>query len=602
MEIDRISLARNFIKTALKAKKLLKIYPANNIIYRNAINETFSAVSEYLAACGDLVLLIKPDAISVDSDRVYESMGKADNFAFFFFKEGIRELTLKQSLHQNELEEFLKLTGTDFDKDDSGADFISSVWEKSFERIKLTVDETAYIEGDDIPSTAGWGMGIGDVGAVIGGAEQVENGAVLEAGSSHLSWAGSQGNHTAENTEGEIYSDDRLDDGLLFNAYQDALASENTAPLAVNELTVDERGFILDEIKQEHTENAGRLAEILINLLSSSCDNAEACFTTNALENLIIYCLRCDDIRSVLVILRGVRLLPSENRVGRCGTISLMEHCNHVISFCGSQSAAEQLGRILDTTKVISEADLTEYAQLVGKGSVALLISLLGQLQNISARRLVNNVLIHVGKEDMETLVARLKDPMWYVVRNVIYVMRNIGDESVLDSLLWLSGHENQRVRLEIVKALNVFRNARSVRALAGFLDDSDSTVRLSAIGVCAATAKEDPAAAAIVRDAMFARIRHSGFENRDFREKKSFHEALAALNDKEVEGYMISILRKKSIFGGRKSNENRACAIYYLGLASSREAVPIIEKLSHSSDRLIRDHAVAALDGRHHE
>ena len=602
MGIDRTSLARKFIKVALKAKKLLRIYPANNIIYRTAIDETYSAASEYLSSCGDLVLLIKPDTILLDSDQVYQSSGKLDNFAFYFFKEGIRELTLKRGLPKNELEEFLKLTGTDFDRDDARGDFISSVWEKSFQSIKLTIDEMSFIESDAIPGTAGYGMGEGNAGAVIDGAEQLLTGGASEAVTQQLSGVRSQGDPSGENTEYEIYTDNSLEDSLLLSAYKDAVARENAVPLTINELTTHERGFILAEIRQEHAENAGRLAEILMEMLLVCCDNAEACMTTKAIQDLIIYCLRGNDIGSVLVAIKGLKLLPSEGRMNRRCTISLTEHCDNVIAFCGSKPVIDQLGRILDATKEISEADLTEYARLIGRVSVALLISLLEHLQSISARRMVNNVLIHVGKQDMDALVARLKDPTWYVVRNIVYVLRNIGDDSVLNSLLWLSGHENPRVRLEVVNALNVFRSARSVRALTGFLDDSDSTVRLSAIGVIAAAAKESPATATIVRDAIFARIRHSGFENRDFREKKSFYEAMAPLNDSEVEEFMISTLRKKSIFSSRKGSETRACALYYLGLAGSREAIPIIEKLRNSSDRLIRDHAVLALQRKQHE
>jgi len=38
MENDRVNLAQNFIKAILKTKKMLQIYPSNNVIYIAAID------------------------------------------------------------------------------------------------------------------------------------------------------------------------------------------------------------------------------------------------------------------------------------------------------------------------------------------------------------------------------------------------------------------------------------------------------------------------------------------------------------------------------------------------------------------------------------
>jgi hypothetical protein len=58
----------------------------------------------------------------------------------------------------------------------------------------------------------------------------------------------------------------------------------------------------------------------------------------------------------------------------------------------------------------------------------------------------------------------------------------------------------------------------------------------------------------------------------------------------------MMEVLKKKSIFGGRKIAENRACAAHYLGLAKCKEALPLLEKLRGSSDTLLREHVTIAI------
>jgi HEAT repeat protein len=64
----------------------------------------------------------------------------------------------------------------------------------------------------------------------------------------------------------------------------------------------------------------------------------------------------------------------------------------------------------------------------------------------------------------------------------------------------------------------------------------------------------------------------------------------------------MIGVLKKKTLFSSRKSIESRSCAAYYLGLAGSREALPLLEKLGNTSDHLLREHVAAALQRIKHE
>ena len=601
MDNNRIDLARNFIKAALKAKKMLQIYPANNILYRNAIEDTFSIVQKYLLSYGDLVIRITPSEMLVDSEQVYQSSGKMDNFALFFFKEGIRDLTFKEGLPKTELEAFLKLTGMDFDRDDSNGDFISSVWEKGLENIKVTIDEIAFLEGGDLQSSLGSEPGRGDTEGAMKAAESLtEEG--LGTGAMFLSGIKAQGDMSAEDGEDGIWWMNEREDGKLLSAYQEAINREEISSVAVKELTPDERGFIVAEIVKDSSENNGRLVEILIEILTTSCNSAEAGGIAKSFEDLIMHALRGNDFGSVLMALRGIREISSESYEGLRSMSNIQEHADNVLAFCASRAVMEQLARMMDSAKGINEEELTEYAQYLGKGAIQLFMSLLEQLQSISARRMVNNVLIHVGKENMDALVERLKDPTWYVVRNIVYVLRNIGDNAVLDDILKMLRHDHPRVRLEVVKALTNFRSVKALQALKDSLDDSDSTVRLSAIAGMGTIAKESSGARLFSVDAILAKIKEKVFEERDFKEKKAFYEVLALLNDSEVDEYMISLLKKKNIFSSRKRIESRACAAHYLGLAGSRKALPLLEKLGNASDPLLREHVAAALRMIKHE
>ncbi|HTZ17755.1 MAG TPA: HEAT repeat domain-containing protein [Dissulfurispiraceae bacterium] len=606
MENERIELARNFVRTALKVKKLLQIYPSNNIIYQNAIDEIFSVARKYFAADGDLVINVTSSELLVGSEQVFQApvgtLARMDNLALFFFKEGIKELTFKTELLKNELEEFLKLLGHDFDRDETGPDFVSALWERGFENIKFTIDEIAYID-DDLPGTPllSQAVGKGEGQGESGPAAEEE---ALESGIEFLSSISSQGDMLAEETPEDISRTGRREDSKLIAAHRDALSAEDALPIATAELTPQERGFILAEAKDDIPAETGRLADILLKMLATCRDKAEADSISKSIESLMAYALKGNDIRSVLATLKGAIAMPhgDDPSAGDNTDSDQSEtYADKVSAFCSSPAAMQQLERILDSSKQISEEDLLEFARVLGRRAIASFIDLLDRLQSISARRMVNNVLISIGEQDIKVLAENLKSPTWYVVRNIIYVLRNIGNTSVTDDIIATARHEHPRVRLEVVKALSRFDSVKSFQALTEFLDDPDSTVRLSAITVIR-TAGKGTGLGLIARDAILVKIKDKGFGERDFKEKKSLCETLALLGDSETDKYMLRLLGKKSLFAGRKNNENRACAAYYLGLTGNIESIAILEKLRSAADPLLRDHASAALQRMRHE
>jgi HEAT repeat protein len=560
MANDRSALAGNLIRAILKSKKLLRLYPANNSVYLNAIDEVYSSAADYLKNYGDIIFTIKPAEIIVDSEQVYHSTEKIDNFAMFFFREGVRELTFREGLKKTELEDFLKLMGTDFTKDD----LLSATWERDFENIKLIVDDLVLFEGSDMATgeqavRSGSGTGQGGEG---------EAGKGVEAGI--------------------IEAEKGSEEEKLQKVYREGLEKEDVMPISAGDLAVEERAYIVSEMQKDPSEKTDKLINILLIMLFSEKSQESADKIEKALEDMISYSLKSGSVSTLLMTLRSIRQMASKADESPA-------QIRQFDSFCIDQKMIKQLGHILDTTRSIKEEDMLEYAKYFGKDSIGPLITLLADLQTMTARRMVNNVLINVGRGNINALVERLNDPVWYVVRNIIFVLRNIGDNSVQNSILRIAGHENARVRLEVLKALGDFKDSGSLPVLQAGFDDGDSLVRLTAVSVLGSLAADVPQFAGFVRDAIVEKISGKSFEDREFREKKSFYEALAVVRDRGVEESMLDIIKKKVFFGTKKQAETKACAAHYLGLAECREALPILEKLAGSSDPLIAEYAAAA-------
>jgi hypothetical protein len=570
MENDKLSTAKNLIKSILKSKKLLHIYPSNNLIYQKAMDEVYDFASNYLKAHGDIVFNITPSQITVDSEPVYQNEDRADNLALFFFKEGITEMIFREGLKKEELEEFLNILGADFSRSDTGEDFLMATWERNFEHIRIIADdlflpETGELTPDD--TQVYLNIALGEPG-----------------GDYHEGIAADRGD------EGKPQAAD--EDEKLNRAYAGGLGKEEITPLSSGDLSAEERAFIMAEMQKDPAEQINKLANILILILLNERSQAEAEKITKAIEDVIFYSVKDGSIVTLLLVLKRLKGLDRQPETSEVVATQIQ----HLLTFCISPQILSQIGSMLDKTKGLKEENLIEYAWYFGGDAVMPLITLLESLQTMHGRRVINNVLIHMGKENIDAIISRLSDPVWYVVRNIVYVLRSIGDIKAQDSLLKVAKHEHPRVRIEVLRAIQDFKNIRVLQALKDFFDDSDSLVRLTAVSVIGNLANENSETAFFARDAIMEKISEKGFDERVFKEKKAFYEALGSVRDISVEEFMRKALKKRGIFSNRKQIEARACAAYYLGLAGSRNALPALEKLMESSDSLLAEHAAAAV------
>ena len=59
-----------------------------------------------------------------------------------------------------------------------------------------------------------------------------------------------------------------------------------------------------------------------------------------------------------------------------------------------------------------------------------------------------------LGPDVVPEATRWLMDPNWYVVRNIIALLRTVGDRSSLATIRRLTGHADLRVRLEALRTV----------------------------------------------------------------------------------------------------------------------------------------------------
>lgn len=134
----------------------------------------------------------------------------------------------------------------------------------------------------------------------------------------------------------------------------------------------------------------------------------------------------------------------------------------------------------------------TEFLAAIGSASVKKLVEHLADEEDASNRRALIELLTVIGRNNIAALLPSLRDPRWYVVRNVVTVLGKTGGKSAVAPLKKVAAHEDPRVRVEVLRALIPLTPGQSARLLIEALGDRESRVRQAAATLLKTSPSED--------------------------------------------------------------------------------------------------------------
>lgn len=542
MEISEESKeARDIIQNLIKSKKTIRMYPQNNPIYAKILEDSYARFKSFFDYHESIVLSIKQNSILYDNEQIYYNPDKEDNLALFFFKDGLRELTFKKGLMREELEEFLKIIALDFDRDAIDDDVVTLLWEKDFQNIQYVVDEAFLADADE------------------------EDYAIK----------------TEEQAKEKV-----TDVNDLMKAYEDGFVQEDVKGISIVPLTDNDLQMLVKELEKDSSEKIGKLTLILFEIIYQSEDKTDVEQAFTFLKDAINFSMKHGDMETAIEVMRKAKKilenpLMSENE---------KRYMMLLPSYLGTDEIISLLADILDSGIEIDMTIYDEFVACLEKNAIEPLIKYLGELKTIRARKNVIEALISIGKKDIQALSRGLDDQRWYVVRNIIYILRRIGDRKAIDYLLKTVKHSDIRVRKEGIKALGELGGKEGIQTLRECLDDTDMQIRVAAAKSFASIGSEAP------KRILLDKIAEKSFKDKDFEEKKEFFEAISRWKDPEIFDFLVKILKTKSFFGRAKLYESKACALLCLGLLGNKDALPLLYKYQDSGNKLLRDCSLSAI------
>jgi len=538
---EELKEVKDILQNLIKSKKTIRMYPQNNPIYIKILEDSYERFKSFFDYHDSITLSIKQNSIYYDSDQIYDNPEKEDNLAMFFFKDGLREITFKNGLQQEELEEFLKIIALDFDREAIDDDIVTLLWEKDFQNIKYVVDEAYLVDADE----EDYSMKI------------------------------------EERAREKV-----TDVNNLMKAYADGFVEEEMKGISIIPLTDKDLQMLVKELEKDASDKIGKLVSILFEIIYQSEDKSDLEQAFTFLKEAIHYSMKHGDIYTVLDVMKRANEIIDDPLMSE----NDKKYMKMLPSYLGDEEIVGLLAEILDSGIEIDGTVFAEFMNYLEKNAIEPFVKYLGELKTIRARKSVIEALITIGKKDIQALSRGLNDQKWYVVRNIIYILRKIGDRRAIEYLLKTVRHADIRVRKEVIKALGELGGREGIQTLRECLDDPDMQVRISAVKSFAAIGSE--AAKRITLD----KIAEKNFKEKDFEEKREFFEALSRWKDKEVLDFLVKILKTRSFFGRAKLYESKACALFSLGLLGNKDALPLLYKYKDSSNKLLSDYSNLAI------
>jgi hypothetical protein len=533
---EELLAAKSVMQALLKAIKTVRMYPSNNPLFKKTLEEVLTRFNEFMDYREEFHLKIGQYHIYYESEEIYHNPGKNDNLALSFFKDGLRELIFSKELTYEEIEEFLKVITTDFDKDALDDDVVTLLWEKDFQYIRYVIDESYFHDESDYESQA------------LGELEQDPSGPAN-----------------------------------LQRAYDNFMhETEDVKDISVDPLSDEDLNLLLDDLEKDSGKKAAKMAGILLEVLYEANKEEEYRDAVRYFIEIIEYLLKHGNFHDFVKVQAKLRRIVEDDNSGD----EIKRNAARIMSFSGSFKILQLIGNRLDQDQNVETGDFNEYVTFLDKSHIQDLMKILGDLKTIHARKMFISALVYVGRDEISAFLKGLSDSRWYVVRNTVHILRKIGDRSVVDHLIRTVQHSDLRVRKEAIRSLGEIGEDRALQTLEHCLQDPDVRMRTAAINAISHIASAD------AKKIIINRISRRSFNKRDFTEKKVYFAALARWNDSDVYNFLVKIIDRKALWRGSKYYEKKACAAYAIGLTGNKSALPVLEKYKNATNKLLREYS----------
>jgi hypothetical protein len=236
------------------------------------------------------------------------------------------------------------------------------------------------------------------------------------------------------------------------------------------------------------------------------------------------------------------------------------------------------------------QEEVRNYILTVGTPFADELINYLAESESMTVRRYYMNCLRDMGGDAHEAIFGYLDDERWYLVRNLVIVLAQQQNPTLVKKLYPLIDYPHPRVHQEILKLMFRYNRPRAERLLLEELQSRDIATQFYAAQIADRTRNK-----AVQRQML--KILHDGALNEKGLELKiQILRSLAKIGDAGVVAFLESLINSGNLLRPNLFRRLKHEAIKTLSQYPTQVASPILEELARSTNSEISSLATEQL------
>jgi hypothetical protein len=535
------------LQSLVKALRAFQMYLPNNPIYHKAAHNVRAAFVPVWEEMDELVLAVAETDFVWEEVPVYQQASKPDSLAWTLYKDGMRRLTFRRGVEEEEVVRFLEAVNTARHlKTDASDDLLTLLWEREFVRIEYQFVESF---GDEtIPEMA---------------------------------------------PEPERPSADALQSRAREEAPPKPAGIVDLEDFDATLYFLDEKeiAYVAQELRNEYERDV-RVAslDVLFDVFEFDMSLAIRDEVLADVEMLFPNLLNAGEFRTVAHVLRQVRGL------GEQAQHLSTAHRERLLGFEARLSEPDIVRQLMQSIDEAAtppgDEDLGEVLRELRPSALGPIVGYLPSLQNAHMRELLEAAADRLAAGHPAEVLRLLRDPGQEALREIVGMCGRLKLQGAVPGLGDLVTHVDPELRLAAVQALADIGSVGALAAMERGVDDEDRSVRLAAVRALGTRGYRN------VLRRIEPIVLGKSTREIDLTEKMAFFEAFGGVAGPGAVPTLQNMLLSKSLLGYRASAETRACAATALGRIRSPESRAVLQKAAEDKDLVVRNAVSRALRG----
>ncbi len=218
-----------------------------------------------------------------------------------------------------------------------------------------------------------------------------------------------------------------------------------------------------------------------------------------------------------------------------------------------------------------------------GDRAVKPLLSAIAEEDDLLIRKSIIDIIVRIGRPAVPAILDSLNDSRWYVVRNMVTILGNIGIPDIAPHIVEALSHPDLRVKKEAIRGLSRLAHPSAVKALGELCFFPEETIALTATAALSLK-KEEEAVSTLYRRAVQ--------KNLFFPHYRLAHEAidsLRAIDTDQAITALEQILEANAIWETSKFREMKKHALRSIAKMSGDRPKEIVLGLRNSDKSYLR-------------